>query len=825
LLVDKSEGMSGDYSMGGVKLFRYNEPMAFRYKSDILALALLALLALIFFWPVTLNLGWIPQGGGDLVSFLWPTYSYAAQSLHAGRIPLWNPTLYSGAPFAADNQSGLFYPINLLTFLFFPSLPYTAMEWLVVFHFWLAGASMYFLMRVLLSEESSTRSAPKNTDDTENEKRSVKSDLIRAIRVQIFFPALFSAIAYMFSDVFIMHIGHLNIVATSAWLPAAFAALHLGFTRHSAGWAAGAGVILGIAVLAGHAQMTLIITFGLGLYALWNILIGQRRLSLIGLVGLMFVVAFGISAIALIPGAEMLRFTARTQLDYATASLYSLPWASLAGLFSPLVFGRGVQNFWGPWDRVELGYVGVLPLVFAGFASFKNRRGISIFLVILGSLAWLIALGANTPLHYFLYQNVPGFAQLRAPARFILLTDFSIAVLAGLGLQRLNTMPRKQILLWCSFLLIAGFTAIYLNYHQAVASTGFAHNASLYTGLIITFSLLLIGLFFCLWLPSREAIARRPSSVLRLTQWSFVLFLSADLLGHGAWIEVDSQDATLGFQHPKALEFLQSQPLPTRIDNASGAWSPDAAARYGLEDINGLSNPLALAAYQTYLGAVGARGTPLYNFLNAQFVIADKDRPPADSTFVPIFNEDPALDIYLNTNAMPRVSLVYSATLVPNGEAAFGAIHDPSFNPLVSVVAEGMAPTPTLPPSESSPMGEGSQANLYYLDYAAESFTVVAITPAPAYLVFSEVWYPGWRAWVDGVETPIFIANFAFRGIYLTQAGEHTIVMRFDPLSWKIGLGITLLTVLGLIVWIVVHVRALRQAPGTARVSPELVAG
>lgn len=788
--------------------------MLSRYKSDLIALAFLALLALIFFWPVILNLGWIPQGGGDLVSFLWPTYSYAAQSLHAGRIPLWNPTLYAGAPFAADNQSGLFYPINLLTFLLVPSLPYAAMEWLVVFHFWLAGASMYFLMRVLLSSEEDRTRIPRKEidatemDDTEKNKKSVTSaEGIRAIRVPI--PALFSAIAYMFSEVFIMHIGHLNIVATSAWLPAAFAALHLSLTRRSPGWAAGAGVILGGAVLAGHAQMTLIVTIGLGLYALWQIIIGPKRLALISLSALMFAIAFGVSAIALIPGAEMLRFTARTQLNYATASLYSLPWASLAGLFSPLVFGRGMQNFWGPWDRVELGYLGVLPLVFAGFAPFKDRRSLPVFLVGLGVLAWLIALGANTPLHHFLYQNVPGFAQLRAPARFILLTDFSIAVLAGLGLQRLSTLSRQRILAWCSFLFIAGFAAIYLSYRQAVASTGVAHDSSLYIGLIITFSLLLVGLLLCLWQPS-SSVLRLPSSVYRLSSVfrlsSFVILLSADLLAHGAWIEVDTSDATLGFQHPQALEYLQSQPLPTRIDNASGAWSPDAAARYGLEDIGGLSNPLALAAYQTYLGAVGARGTSLYNFLNAQFVIANKDRPPADNTFVPVFNEDPALDIYLNTNAMPRVSLVYSATLVPNGEAAFGAIHDPNFNPLVSVVAEG-APSPTPPPSVQSPMGEGpgeeAEANLYYLHYAAESFTVIARNPAPAYLVFSEVWYPGWRAWVDGIETPIFIANFAFRGIYLAQPGEHTVVMRFEPLSWKIGLGITLLTLIGLITWLV----------------------
>jgi hypothetical protein len=158
-----------------------------------------------------------------------------------------------------------------------------------------------------------------------------------------------------------------------------------------------------------------------------------------------------------------------------------------------------------------------------------------------------------------------------------------------------------------------------------------------------------------------------------------------------------------------------------------------------------------------------------------------------------VFDEDPAVDVYLNTNAMPRVSLVYSASVVPDGEAAFGAIHAPGFDPASEVVLEGDARALTLitPPAD--------EANLYYLDYQSEAFTVIALNPAPAYLVFSEVWYPGWRAWVDGVEAPIHRANFAFRAIYLPEAGEYTVVMRFEPVSWRLGVSITLLTLLGLI--------------------------
>src|SRR5512139_624893 len=119
-----------------------------RYSRDLLALAFLGLLTILFFWPVFFAGYWIPQGGGDLVSFLWPQYSFAGEAIRSGLIPLWNPYLYSGAPFLADNQTGVLYPINLLASLIFPNLTYQVLEGLVIFHIWLAGAAMYVALRI-----------------------------------------------------------------------------------------------------------------------------------------------------------------------------------------------------------------------------------------------------------------------------------------------------------------------------------------------------------------------------------------------------------------------------------------------------------------------------------------------------------------------------------------------------------------------------------------------------------------------------------------------------------------------------------------------------
>ncbi|MBN1886999.1 MAG: hypothetical protein JW850_03380 [Thermoflexales bacterium] len=747
---------------------------------DVAAIGGLALACLGFYWQIFFNGAWMPPGGGDIASFLWPMYSFAARSLKAGVLPLWNPHLYAGAPFAADNQSGLFYPINVLVFLLAPTLTYETVELLSVWHVWWAGVGTYVLLR-----DMSTRRL----------------------------PALGGALAFMFSDLFVTHFGNTNLIAVAAWLPWVFAAFRRARgPRGSYRWALAAGALWGIAALAGHMQITLLIGLWLAGYALYQAglelakggpALPRRKLGralrplLVAI--LSGGVMLGFAALMLIPAYEMARYTGRAALAYDEAARYSLPPAALLGLVVPGLFGRGAGAL-PAWERVEVGYIGILPLALAPLAGAlggRRRKGSeTAFLAIAALAALALAMGGYSVLHGWVYRFVPGFNQMRAPARAVLLFDFSVALLAGLALDAwlsaLSRRARRALqaaargLAWLGVGLAGmGLPLLYFMVTMSRGDTGLlGRNVAVFNGLAM--AILLVGASALLMLARASAwLKPRAVSVLAIALLAF------DLFTLGSPVDIEPNDPASGSQYPKIVSFLSEQADLFRIEVASGLWQPDAALLHGLYDVGGIYNPLSLAAYQTYVGGMGSRGSPLYNALNVKYVLADKGQPPGDARFVPVMADDPRLDVYLNTAALPRAWLVGSSVVVSGGGQAWQAIHAPDFDPSITVVVEnGVELDSSLPPGD---------AHLAIERYSANEMHLSANVPVPAYLVLSEVYYPGWRAWVDERPVAVLPADFVLRAVYL-EPGVHRLRLAFQPSSWTLGLLVSIITWLALAV-------------------------
>jgi hypothetical protein len=77
--------------------------------------------------------------------------------------------------------------------------------------------------------------------------------------------------------------------------------------------------------------------------------------------------------------------------------------------------------------------------------------------------------------------------------------------------------------------------------------------------------------------------------------------------------------------------------------------------------------------------------------------------------------------------------------------------------------------------------------------YATGAIGIDASTPRDGYLLLSEIYYPGWKAYVDGTESKIFRADWNLRAIPV-KGGSHRIEVRFEPDSFRRGLWITIAT-------------------------------
>jgi len=744
------------------------------------AVAVLLLAALGFFWRILFTPdAWKPAGGGDLVSFLFPTYRFAAASLHAGKLPLWNPHLYGGAPFLADMQTGLFYPPNLLLFLLAPEFPYKALECLAVLHIFLAGLLMYLCLRYL--------------------------EPGRPLRVP---AALLGAVAYMFSDMFIVHFGNLNLIAVAAWLPLIFLLLWRALRARNLGLAAGAGVALGLATLAGHLQITLYIGLALAVVAAFEAWSNRSRCrdwvwSFLAL-AVTAAVAIGLSALVLLPALEYARLSLRANLSYWDAARYSLIPGLLGEMLVPALFSsREPGLYWGVWDRVAVGYLGIFSLILAGLAVLLRRGKRVRLLIVLAIVAFLLALGGESVFHGWAYRLLPGFGQIRAPARLILLLDFALAGLAALGLDRLLSPlgPRERRtfqqawrgLVWLSgAAMVVGGAWAYLVIFQAQDRdpTLFWRVSAAGSGLI--FALLMLGAGLA-WLGARRSGWLRRETL----AWLAVGLVFVDLASVGAYTDMGREPPTAGYDHPQVVEFLQSAPGLFRIDSRTDVWDvwqPDLALLAGLYDVSGIDNPLLIADVDRYYKGLGGRSTALYDFLGVRYVLGSKQVTLDWDKFSLAFAGDPQVNVYRNEGAMPRAFVVRRAIVVASHEDAWDRIHQAGFDPARAVVLEGGQPLD---------VQGGEPASVQVVRYETNALEIAVDSDAEGYLVLSDPFYPGWRAELDGRPVTILRANYAFRAVRIPP-GAHRLTMTFRPASWSVGLALSGLTLLALAVaWLV----------------------
>ena len=388
-----------------------------RWRARIRTLAPAALIALAAAatWPITF--GGLAIARGDLLLYFYPLRDFAAQAVREGRLPLWNPYTFMGAPFLANSQAGFFYPLNLLL----AWLPADrSVSWQIGLHLAIAALGAYALAR-------------------------------RGFGLRR--PGAFAAaLVFGLGGYLGAQVEHINQLQALAWLPLmALCGLRLvdgAAQGASFRWLAGPAVALAglvaLQVFAGHTQSLYISLFGLGLMCALRSLSGPRmppirraKTALVWLIALGVAGAMGglLAAAQLAPTLELAGESARAGgLPFNEVGSFSWrPWVLARALLPP---------FGDPLFPEYIAYLGASGLALAlaglllpGAAGSRGGRAMALGLALVGVV---LALGVATPLFNLLYRFLPGFNLFRAQARWLVLFALGAALLAGYGVDGLR---------------------------------------------------------------------------------------------------------------------------------------------------------------------------------------------------------------------------------------------------------------------------------------------------------------------------------------------------------------------------------------------------
>lgn len=752
---------------------------------DLAALALLLLLCLLFFWrvitPSDVDRGSFRQG--DFYDQFHAFATFEFNQLSQGQLPLWNPYTYSGHPFLADVQSAVFYPPSLLTMLLsFPrGFSAFALELEAIAHFFLAGTFTYFFARRLFHNRAA---------------------------------ALISAVTFAFGGYLTSFPPlQLAILETVVWLPLILLFVDMGVTELGRDRRCLVvfhlllgGLALGVAILAGHPQSAMylfyvsLLYFVFKVWYVWRLTTPSGRGISFGVAATGFLVfvlsGLGLAAAQALPSLEYMLLSSRPELGYE----------ELASGFAYLDFVQillpHATGFWSPL------YVGIFPLVLALYALYllvwgqlsgdsAQQRGWRVeitFWAIVAGAALLLTVGDESFLYSLFYLLVPGFGLFRGQERAAFVFSLALSLLAGYGFTALvatmETEAREKdfrtlLRLVAGLALGVTILTVLSLYGRSTpgATPGGLTDAMLGLGVFV---LLLLG-GSLIWL----LVWRQHTGGGLLLACLAILLVFLDLFTVNARPNVQSRKIENQVQPSGVIGELQAQPGTFRVHNE---WrlQGNYGCVYGIEDTWGAS-PLRLASYEHFIQRVPQERA--WQLLNVGYVVTwldDLAVPTHQSGSATRIYEEPTkkqeMDyVHHLDEEHPRAWLVYETEVLPGEDQVLDRLAQPEFDPYqVALLTE---------PLPSSLAGQPAEKTVRLVDSSASRLVLEVDQSADGLLVLSEIYYPGWRARVDGRLEPVLRADAILRAIAV-PAGQHRVEMTFEPLSIRLGLAISAVTLL-----------------------------
>lgn len=691
----------------------------------------------------------------------YPWREYAFEMLRAGQLPLWNAFNGAGTPLIANYQSTLFYPFTWPG-LVLPLAWYMSVT--AVLHLFIAAWGMW------------------------------------AFTGRLGLPSLgrgLSALAFGLTSYLVARLGTYPIVTAAAWLPWLMWAVLGVLAEKKLRAVAWLALLTGLQLLAGHAQTAWYSLLLLGLFVLywlirWRPADWWQRL---GMVAAGLLLGAAIASIQLLPTAELLRTSQRSDgVDFDFAMNFSYGPARALNFLSPNVFGNPGDGSYiteGAFFEDAV-YIGLLPLVSAiaaviGWLLRRFRKHLpdlpaaySIpFWSVIALVAFVFALGENTPVYPFLFNNVPTFDLFQAPVRWHLWTVFALSVLAGIGTK---AWGRGHWLFFGTRLATAGCIGavllavivapriILVDDPETAAGLQVLINAVTLTGLLGA------GAGALTLLQPEYENRRYPF-------WALAVLL---------FVAVDMGWAAQGLNPTVPAAFYDRLETVDQ-DNARAYWPVEAESTL-IFDTYFLFDDYRVAVDKW--PAFRASSAPNLNLLDRRYLFNNFDplRVGHFAQYIELIEANlPDANALLQAaqvNAVYDETGTHQALDFPVARAWF--VESLCWHSDAAGVIAALTDADWQPPRQAHLVGEGDCPSLAeeaeppgtvtLLEDFGNRLGMLVETESGGWLVLADTYYPGWTALVDGQPTEIQRANLNFRVVNI-PAGAQAVEFVYRP-AW-----------------------------------------
>ncbi len=710
-------------------------------RSRVLALAALLAICAGFYWKLILTGQYTWVDAPDLVVMEIPRFQYQISQWHLLRFPLWDPHQWCGQPFLGQIV-GAAFPLHWPFFLAGYNGGKISLEFLnwyyVLMHFFCAATAAW-----LCRDQGRSRAA------------------------SLLGGCVYGLSAFLANNSWPQLLGAFVLAPVAVLFQ-----LRAMRGQRALASAAVSGVFLGGMWLSGHHEVPIyfaMLSAGLWVWHLWR---NRSDILVAATAGLFTALTSGFQTV---PGFEYAKLAKRwagaedaltwnQPVPYFVHSQLSMPATSLFSLVIPWTY-----------QQANL-FIGVTALALAFLAvvmDWKDRM-VRVFCAI-ALVGLLFGLGGMNVFHGLLYAVVPVFSKARVPARIISIFILALAVLAASGYDALLQRPSPVWLRRCGVTLVAVGGLIFTMFILAAA-----WNKTELSEYVAGFGLmaLLCGSLLLAW---------RAGSVTRGVV-SFAIFALVLLeLGRngqefpnqlaknsGHFVARLSRDRDVG-------DFLRAERGINRVHYVDDQGTMNFGDWEGVDMLMGFGAGVTsnLLRHEVH--------TPRTQILLAANYVYTKSKPANQPNLIPVMQGKSGSTLFRNPDALPRSWIVYRGETVEGEDALRRKVQDAGTDFRATALFLDQPP-PELGGCSGGGVKIGMyQANRVQLDVSAACKGLV---------VLADVWYPGWRATVDGKRAPILETYGALRGV-VVEPGLHRIDMRYRPASAYVGGAMTLAGVFG----------------------------